>query len=45
MNAVLEKRFVSASLTVRDSINPEDEHIAEQARRERVDTFSPTAEC
>jgi len=36
VNAVLEKRFVSASLTVRDSINPEDEHIAEQARRERV---------
>jgi len=37
VKAVLEgKRFVSASLTRRDSINPEDEHIAEQARRERV---------
>ena len=37
VNAVLEsKTFVSASLTMRDSISPEDEHIAEQARRERV---------
>ena len=41
VNAVLEsKRFVSASLTMRDSINPDDEHIAEQARRERVVTPS-----
>jgi len=37
VEAVLRgKRFVSSSLAGHDSINPEDEHIAEQARRERV---------
>jgi DNA-binding NarL/FixJ family response regulator len=42
VDAVLQdKKFVSASLTVRDSINPEDD-IAEQARHERVVTpFEP----
>jgi hypothetical protein len=30
------KRFVSSSLIGRNSINPQDEHTAEQARREKV---------
>jgi len=37
MEAVLQgKPFVSCSLMGRDSINPEDEHTTEQARREKV---------